>query len=135
MSTPSLHQCELTYTAPYDWEGMLAFFRSHHLPYIEATDDSGYLRVILMRNRLGWFRVEHNPGNRALRLSVWNGTKEDVAEIATSVRRMFDLDADPAVIFEAMQKDKFLSTVWAQYPGLRVARSWNAYESVFSTVL
>jgi DNA-3-methyladenine glycosylase II len=135
MAADSRHTRKLPYTPPYDWETVLAFFRSHQLPQLESVDHSGYERVVLMRQGLGWFRVEPKSHHHALQLSVWNGTEDDVDEISASARTMFDLDADPHVLAQAMSADKFLSGFWAQHSGLRIARSWNAAESMFTAVL
>jgi DNA-3-methyladenine glycosylase II len=88
-----------------------------------------------MRHGLGWFRVERQAHRDALSLSVWNGTEEDVFEISTSVVKMFDLDANPTILLQAMKGDKLLSGIWAQHPGLRLARSWSASEAMFAAVL
>jgi DNA-3-methyladenine glycosylase II len=126
---------ELPFSAPYDWETVLAFFRAHQLPNLESVDESGYERVVRMRQGLGWFRVERAAERHAVTLTIWNGLRDDVDEIATAVRRMFDLDANPAVLLEAMKAEKFLSGFWARHPGLRVARSWSATEAMFAAVL
>ncbi|WP_109488452.1 DNA-3-methyladenine glycosylase family protein [Occallatibacter savannae] len=129
------HTLELPYSPPYDWENVLAFFRAHRLPHIEVVDDSGYERVIRAGRGLGWFRVEQQKNRDALLLSLWNGSEKDAARVSQSVRRMFDLDANPATVLRAMTADNLLSAFWAQHPGLRLARSWDAFESIFTTVL
>ena len=48
---------------------------------------------------------------------------------------MFDLDANPVELLTSMRADSCMTGLWAQHPGLRIARLWSAYESVFSTVL
>jgi len=70
-----------------------------------------------------------------LRLTIWNTTDEDAVEIAANVGRMFDVSARPEVLNEAMGTDRYLSTIWKQYPGLRVARSWNGLEALMTTIL
>ncbi|MFC5865356.1 DNA-3-methyladenine glycosylase family protein [Acidicapsa dinghuensis] len=135
MQSVPLQTCELPFSPPYDWEAMLVFFRAHKLPYVEMVDDSGYERVISTRHGLGWFRVERHSTWRALALSVWNGTEEDANKVSIAVRKMFDLDANPIVLRKAMKGDGFLSKLWAQYPGLRLARSWSSFETMFAAVL
>jgi 3-methyladenine DNA glycosylase/8-oxoguanine DNA glycosylase len=48
---------------------------------------------------------------------------------------MFDLDADPNILLQAMRGDGFLSDFWSQHSGLRIARSWSASEVMFTAVL
>ena len=126
---------ELSFTSPYDWGTVLEYFRRHQVPHVEAVDRTGYERVVSMRTGLGWFRVEHNSGENKLTLGVWGGTGEDLDEIAVNVRRMFDLDADPTLLLQAMNADNFLSQCWQKNPGLRIARPWSTLESLFGAVL
>jgi 3-methyladenine DNA glycosylase/8-oxoguanine DNA glycosylase len=126
---------ELSCATPYDWEAVLSFFRTHHLPDLESVDELGYERVVSMSQGMGWFRVTQDKKHRSLRLSVWNGGEEDIDKISDAVRRMFDLDAEPDVLREAMSADPFLLSVWRRHPGLRVARSWNGFEAMFTTTL
>ena len=95
-------------------------------------DTSVFFRA---EQQLGWFRVEYQRNHKALLLSVWDNSKENVVKISKSVRGMFDLDTDPSTLLTSMSPDSFLSSFWAQHPGLRLARSWSAYESIFTTVL
>jgi DNA-3-methyladenine glycosylase II len=125
----------LPYTPPFDWEAVLAVFRAHQVPHLESVDDVAYERVVTMKSGTGWFRVEHDAERHSVRLSVCNGSHEEQAFIAEAVRRMFDLDADPEVLGQAMKADRRLSRIWKRYPGLRVARSWNGFESMVTTIL
>jgi DNA-3-methyladenine glycosylase II len=125
----------LPYMPPFDWEGVLATFRAHQVPHLESVNDDAYERVVTTKRGTGWFRVKHEVERHSVRLSVCNGSDEDRAFIAEAVRRMFDLDADPEALGQAMKADRHLSRIWKRYPGLRVARSWNGFESMVTTIL
>jgi DNA-3-methyladenine glycosylase II len=129
------HSLLLRYQPPFDWESVLGVFRAHQLPHLESVDEEGYERVVKTNQGMGWLRVTHLAANNALRLQVWKSTRQDIESISTSVRRMFDLDADPDVIRAAMSQDPYLGEIWRQFPGLRVARSWNGFESMLTTIL
>lgn len=126
---------DLPYIPPFDWKAVLSVFRAHQLPHLEAVDDLSYERVVRTTQGTGWVRVIHDAKRHALRLSVWNGSDRDVEAIAKLVRRMFDLDADPISVSQAMSNDPYLAAAWTQHPGLRVARSWNGFESMVTTIL
>lgn len=126
---------ELPYKAPYDWGAMLSVFRAHQLPHLESVDDRGYERVVRTSQGMGWFRVAEGAKEHSLQLSVWNGGEEDIANISQSARRMFDLDADPDVVREAMNADPYLFSIWKRHPGLRVTRSWSGFETMLTTIL
>jgi DNA-3-methyladenine glycosylase II len=135
MGSFSMHKNELHYSPPYDWAAILDYFRIHALPNVEMVDDSGYERLVQMSRGLGWFRVEHSRNPAALSVSIWNANEQEVPEILSSVRRMFDLDVEPVSISHAMVDDHFLYQFWVEHPGLRLARSWSLSESLFATVL
>jgi len=48
---------------------------------------------------------------------------------------MFDVEMKPDDLDAAMRADRNLSRLWAQHPGLRVARSWNGFEALVTTIL
>jgi len=48
---------------------------------------------------------------------------------------MFDLDSDPLLIANIFQSHKFLDSLWKQYPGLRIARGWDPFETAICTIL
>lgn len=125
----------LRYWPPYDWASVLGYFRAHQIPYLESVDDEGFERVVPTGRGLGWFRVTHAPRSLCLRLVVWNATAEDIVEIEARVRKMFDVEVMPEDLDAAMKTDRYLSRLWAQHPGLRVARSWNGFEALVTTIL
>jgi 3-methyladenine DNA glycosylase/8-oxoguanine DNA glycosylase len=125
----------LPYQKPFDWDTTLSSFRAHLLPELESVDDDSYERVTRMHGGMGWFRVTHAPEHSAVRLDVHKGNEEDCKRIARTVRRMFDLDAEPATITSAMQRNPELASIWRRFPGLRVRRSWSTLEALVTTVL
>ncbi len=125
----------LPYEPPYDWQLLLSFFHAHHLPGVESVDQRGYERVVYTSLGLGCLRVTQLASRNSLRVSIWNGDMQDLQDIRTTVRRMFDLDAKPDVLRIAMSADARLSGIWNRYPGLRVCRSWNGFEALFTTLL
>jgi 3-methyladenine DNA glycosylase/8-oxoguanine DNA glycosylase len=48
---------------------------------------------------------------------------------------MFDLDADLTAISNAMKGEDYLYALWRRYPGLRIPRSWNGFESMLTAIL
>jgi 3-methyladenine DNA glycosylase/8-oxoguanine DNA glycosylase len=127
----------LDYLPPYDWESVLAFFRAHQVPELESVDSKGYERAFATQGRrLGLLRVTHNgPRKRTLRLDLTNVPVNAVATVTKSVRHMFDLDAEPKRIADGMKSDAYLSKLWSLYPGLRVAHSWDRFETLVRTIL
>jgi DNA-3-methyladenine glycosylase II len=125
----------LEYRPPYDWENVLGFFRAHQIPYLESVDETSYERVLSTKSGLGCLRVVHLSSSRSLQLTIWNTTDDDAAEVTANVGRMFDVSANPEVLRKTMKAHRYLSTIWKDHPGLRVARSWSGLEALITTVL
>jgi DNA-3-methyladenine glycosylase II len=132
---PESRSKELAYADPYDWDSMLAHLRAHHLPHIETVDATGYERVVETSLGLGWLRVTPGTKRNTLLLRVYNGGEADLSPISSTVEKLFDLRARPEILREAMSADPYLANVWSKRPGLRVARAWDAFESILTTTL
>ena len=128
---------ELGYHPPFDWETLLSWFSAHQLADLERVDETGYERIFRYDSqKLGLFRVTHSGRRgRSLRLCVSHAPDRVVGLIAQSVCRMFDLDAVPSRIAKVMKADPLLCKLWKLYPGLRIARSWDRFETLITTIL
>jgi 3-methyladenine DNA glycosylase/8-oxoguanine DNA glycosylase len=125
----------MAYKPPYNWDAVLSFFRAHQIPHLEAVDERSYERVVKTTEGTGLFRVSRHRTNPSLTVKLWNGSREDAQIIKGAVWRMFDLGADTDAIGKAMSEDPCLSALWQRYPGRRVARTWNGFESLLTTIL
>lgn len=126
----------LGYRPPYDFAAMLAFLRGRALPGVEAVDERSYARVIGPAERPGWLRVSAWPGGEhALKLELHGPAPARLLEIVQKLRRMFDLDADPQAIAEALSADPRLAPLLRQRPGLRLPSGWDGFEIAVRAIL
>lgn len=135
-TTENATELQLKYRPPFDGETLLSIFRAHQLPELETVTAQQYERVFHSAGRIGYFRVSPTlPGRNALRLTIVGAAQSSIPAIEQRVRRMFDLDVDPAVIAEHMAGQPHLGDLWGRYPGLRVARTWDRFETLITTIL
>ena len=125
----------LPFTPPLDWETLLAYFRAHQIPGLESVTAKQYERVFYLDDRAGFLRVSRGRAKAALRLEIFNSPKHSLPWIQNRIRHMFDLDAEPEKICKVMAGLPHLGKLWKKYPGLRIARSWNRFETLINTVL
>ena len=126
----------LGYRPPYDFAAMLDFLRGRALPGVERVDDAAYARVIAGPDGAhGWLRVSPWPGEHALRLELHAVPAARLLDVVQRLRRMFDLDADPQVIADALSADPRLRPLLAQRPGLRLPSGWDGFEIAVRAVL
>jgi AraC family transcriptional regulator of adaptative response / DNA-3-methyladenine glycosylase II len=96
------------YRTPFDWNGLLTWLGARAIPGVEAIDQNTYIR--------GDVRVWHER-------DVVHTTAE-----AERVRRVFDLDADPAAIHATLERDRMLAPLLRKRPGVRVPGAWDPFE-------
>ncbi len=120
---------QLHYRPPYDWEGVIDFFARHALQGMETVDENSYQRNILVDSLPGQIRVSPIAGRNALQLVVRLPSPGQLMPIVARVRRMFDLDANPAVIQDALANDLVLAQLAKKTPGVRSPVVWSIYES------
>ncbi len=91
-------ELQLHYRPPYDWEGVADFFTRHAIAGVEFVTPRSYRRNITLGGASGSFEVSPMAGKDALRLELQLADHSLLLPIVTRVRRMFDLDANPAAI-------------------------------------
>jgi AraC family transcriptional regulator of adaptative response / DNA-3-methyladenine glycosylase II len=96
------------YRTPFDWNGLLSWLGARAIPGVETVASDAYTR--------GDVRVWHDDG-------AVHATGD-----AERVRRLFDLDADPAAIHAAFARDPMLAPLLRKRPGVRVPGAWDPFE-------
>ncbi len=117
----------LPYRAPYDWDAILSFLAARAIPGVESVAEAAYARTAVIEGNAGALLVR--PGRGAF-LNVTAHFEKPVPRvaIASRVQRMFDLNADPAVIGAHLSRDRRLAPLIAARPGLRVPGAWDGFE-------
>ena len=133
-------QLKLAFRPPYDFDGLLAFFRIRALPGVEIVDDDSYARSIRSRsdtnNRTAWFRLSRGEhADAPLRLELHGVATAELRNVVSRVRRQFDLDADPAAIHAGLSTDPAMRRRLKRAPGLRLPGAWDGFEIAVRAVL
>jgi len=125
----------LPYRPPFDWDGLLAFFRPRAIPGVEHVTDTSYARSIRIGDSSGVFRVSHSGHGDRLVLHAPIGLAPHLAELTARVRRLFDLEADPDRIRKDLERDALLREPIRARPGLRVPGAVDGFELAVRAVL
>jgi AraC family transcriptional regulator of adaptative response / DNA-3-methyladenine glycosylase II len=126
---------QLQYRPPYDWEGVLGFFTRHAVAGVETVNDSGYHRNLCLAGRPATIAVRPVTGRNALELELHAEDHRLLMPVVASVRRMFDLDANPAAIAQTLGRDPLLAPSLHAYPGVRAPGSWSLFESAIRAII
>lgn len=132
--------------APYDAAGMHAFLVAHAIPgrdevsagasTAHAIDVPGGTAVA----RVDWAGVaaadDAEPGGFAsIPVTLSLPSLADTMPAIATLRRLLDLDADPAQLAEALGHDALLGPLLGRRPGLRLPGARNPQEFALGTVL
>jgi AraC family transcriptional regulator of adaptative response / DNA-3-methyladenine glycosylase II len=126
---------QLSYRPPYDWTGMLDFFKRHAITGIESVDDGCYQRNLCLDGDHGQIRVRHHARKPLLLLELDLPDPGQLMRVVARVRRMFDLDANPADIGASLGQQHLLRGLLEDCPGVRSPTHWSTFESAVRGVV
>lgn len=132
---PGTLRLRLGYRPPLDMPRMLAFMAKRAIPGIERVGEDRYERVVGPVDASTWLRVQAHPTRPELVLDIGPADPRAIPEIVTRVRRMFDLDADPAAVHAVLGADPLLRRALDAHPGLRVPCAWDGFELAVRAIL
>jgi AraC family transcriptional regulator of adaptative response / DNA-3-methyladenine glycosylase II len=126
----------LGYRPPYDFAALLSFLGTRALPGVEQVDEHSYARVFGPADAPGWLRLSAWPrGEHALQLQLHCPQPMQLLGVVTTLRRMFDLDANPQSIADTFRHDAILGPLLARRPGLRLPGGWDGFEIAVRAIL
>jgi AraC family transcriptional regulator of adaptative response / DNA-3-methyladenine glycosylase II len=120
---------QLHYRPPYDWESAIAVYARHAVPGVESVQDAHYRRNFKLGGAHGSFTVRPLTGRNALQLDLNLSDHSQLMPVVARIRRMFDLDANPAAVDQVLRQDPNLAPLLQQRPGIRCIGHWSLYEA------
>ncbi|MGH2873307.1 MAG: bifunctional transcriptional activator/DNA repair enzyme AdaA [Solirubrobacteraceae bacterium] len=125
----------LPYRPPLDWARIVAFMRPRSLPGVELVTHDRYQRAIEIDGEVVQLEVVLVPDEPRLSFSVHASAPLPLRQLTARARRLFDLDADPGRIADALERSPTLAGLVRARPGLRVPGAWDAFELSVRAVL
>ena len=123
----------LAYRQPFDWERLLSFLSRRAIPGVEVVEDGAYWRTVRAfrqgREFTGRIEVRHDAAARMIGVHVSNELIPSCAMVLDRVKRLFDLQADPASI------NAVLGGLSQGRAGLRVPGSFDGFEMAVRAIL
>ncbi|PRB15950.1 DNA-3-methyladenine glycosylase 2 family protein [Microbacterium sp. MYb62] len=119
---------------PLDASGIFAWMAARAVPGVEETTVTSFARHLRMSGGPAWFEVSQDEAGR-LHLRARVARLGDLAPLVSTVRRIFDLDADPLAIDEALSAHAELAPLVARTPGIRVPGSADPHEMLIRAMV
>lgn len=124
----------LPYRGPLDAAGVFAWMSARALPGVEEATATSFARHLRMAGGPTWFEVRQESDER-LHLRARVTQLADLAPLVATVRRIFDLDADPLAVDEALAAHPELAPLVARTPGIRVPGSADPHEMLIRAMV
>lgn len=125
----------LPYLAPWNWSQFHQHFALRLLPSVEALDFGCYSRTVRVGDGAGWISVRPSPGQPALELTLSDSLRDHAPLLVARVRKMFDLDTDPAAIAQHFADDPLLGSLITAAPGLRLPCAFDPFEQAVRAIV
>ena len=127
----------LGHRAPFAWRALLEFLAVRATPGVESVDLDAlvYTRAARVGDRRGWIRAALDPRRPTLAVDVSTSLARSLMAIASRVRALFDLDAEPHAIDTHLARDPLLRPLVRRTPGLRVPGAFDSFELAARAVL
>ena len=133
-AVPGAIDLVLPYRGPLDASGIFAWMAARAVPGVEETTPTSFSRHLRMAGGPAWFEVRQDDLAR-LHLRVRVARLGDLAPLVSTVRRIFDLDADPLAVDEALSAHSELAPLVARTPGIRVPGSADPHEMLIRAMV
>jgi len=118
---------ELTFREPYHWPAICDFLGRRAIPGVDEVTNDCYRRTIAVAGSHGVVEVSlHIPGALTARIKL--ARPVPIIGIVQRLRRLFDLDVDPAEVAAQLAEDVVIGADVARLPGLRVPGAWDGFE-------
>jgi 3-methyladenine DNA glycosylase/8-oxoguanine DNA glycosylase len=105
------------------------------VPGVERVEPGSYLRTVSTNGGPSVLEVRPAADGGALELRLDPPCPAGSADVVARVRRMFDLDLDPAAVAAALGRDRLLSQSLRARPGLRVPGGWDPFEVLVRAII
>lgn len=102
------------------------------IPGVEEARSGVYRRIVTLQSAPQVLEVEPVPGSELVEVRLDSG---DVDGVTERVRRLFDLDAEPAVIDAALSRDETLGPLIVLRPGRRSPGAFDVFELTVRAIL
>lgn len=133
-TTPGVIDLVLPYRAPIDVQGVFDWMSARALPGVEETGPQSFARHLRMPGGPAHFAVRQDDKG-VLRLRAELTRLGDLGPLVATVRRLFDLDADPEAVDAALTAHPELRPRVAAIPGIRVPGAADPHEMVIRAMV
>ena len=124
----------LPHRTPMDADGVFAWMAARALPGVESATATSFARHLRMPGGPAHFEIRQTAEGQ-LRLRATVTRLADLGPLVSTARRLFDLDADPAAVDEALSGHPELAALVTALPGIRVPGAADPHEMLIRAMV
>ena len=132
-ATPGSLSLRLRAREPFDGTAVVDWLAARAVAGLERAHHGGFERVVRLSGGLA--TVNARPASDHLALTARVEHLSDLPELLARMRRLFDLDADPLAIDQALATDPLLAGEVASFPGTRLPGTVDGVELLVRAIL
>lgn len=125
----------LAYRPPYDFKGLLSFYKAHQIGLLERFENDKMIRIVEFDGKVGEVIISNDESTHSLKVEIDFPDNSYILSILSRVRAMFDLDSDPVIIANALESDPAIKKIFKKHPGLRLPSGWDGFETGVCAIL
>lgn len=126
---------DLSYRPPYDWDALSRFLAARAGRGVEVVDGQRYARTFELDGVAGHVEVTPVAQHHRFEVAIHVARVTAIPKVVARLRRLLDLDADPAVISSHLGQDPALRMLVSARPGLRLPGAWDGFEIAVRAIL
>ena len=134
IETPGSIDLVLPHRGPFDADGLFAWMAVRAISGVESGSPSSFARTLRLAGGPAWFELRVDDLGR-VRLRARLTHLGDLSTLVTRARRLFDLDADPIAVDDALARHPELAPLVAQVPGIRVPGAADPHEMLIRAMV
>jgi AraC family transcriptional regulator of adaptative response / DNA-3-methyladenine glycosylase II len=128
-------ELQLSFRPPLEWDNVLQYIRSHLVTGVETVEGDAYVRLFRIGAHDGVLKVRRGRKPNEVSLTVQSTNHQHLYQVVRRVRDMLDLDSDPQVIGDHLQKNPIMRKLVRRGSALRVVRGWDPFERIICVIL
>ncbi len=124
----------LAYRKPFDWELLMALLARGAMPGVVMVEGGRYGRTVKLEGRSGVVLAENAAAKSHLNVAVSLSLLPVLMPLLARLRRLFDLDAEPAVV-DAHLEQHGLASLVERRPGIRIPGALDGFEVALRSLI
>ncbi len=134
VETPGSIDLVLPHRGPLDADGLFAWMAARAISGVESGSPGSFARTLRLAGGPVWFELRVDEVGR-VRLRARLTHLGDLSTLVTRARRLFDLDADPIAVDDALARHPELAPLVARVPGIRVPGAADPHEMLIRAMV